>query len=56
LRKAGNSAADGSLVFTRSLTLYELDGEAANRADQQSVNEAAVMQQKLFDHPKREKK
>ena len=45
MRKARNSAAHGSLVFTRSLTLYELYGEAANRGEQQGVNEAAFVLQ-----------
>jgi hypothetical protein len=36
------------------LTLHELDGEAANRAEKQGVNEAAFVKQKFFDNPERE--
>jgi hypothetical protein len=36
--------------------LDELSREAADCGQQQGVNEAAFMEQKLFDEPKREKK
>jgi hypothetical protein len=38
------------------LTLHELDGEAADRGEQQGVNEATLVEQKLFDNPEREEK
>jgi hypothetical protein len=36
--------------------LDELNREEADRGQQQGVNEAAFVEQKLFDEPKREKK
>jgi hypothetical protein len=43
MRKAELSPAHGSLVFTRPLALYELDGEEADRDDKQRVDEPALV-------------
>ncbi len=44
-----------ALVGARALILNKLNRETANRCQQQCVNEAAFMQQKLLDNPDDEK-